>query len=224
MKLGRGKFAAATAAAEALLEQADLLEARNQMPRYPSDMPSTLRRLQYREAWARCAREGWYDFLLIDQSLFQFRLDGDYRSFGFLECPLTLLSFEDFAFDKLGSDWEVMESELREEYETYLSADLAEKSVTPVRYDYEPKLYRPGVHPAGHIHFGIGNQIRVCVTKLMNPMSFCLFIIRHFYPAKWEALISGDDGKLACREVRDNLTDVPKKYFGHLDHLELQLR
>lgn len=224
MTLGRGKFASAIADAEKVLVRAGVLDVRNPLPNYPAGMPAVLRKLRYREAWEQCMQEGWYDLRLLDQSIFQFKMEQEYLSFGYLECPHVVLAFEDFAFDRVGQGWEVIEGELRDEYEFYLNADLAERSVTPVRYDFEPKLYRSGVHPAGHLHFGISNEIRVSVAKVMNPMSFSLFVLRQFFPSKWEMLISEADAQTICREVRSNLEDVPDEYLNDLDHLELQLR
>jgi hypothetical protein len=71
-----------------------------------------------------------------------------------------------------------LEPELRKDYELYLGSDLAERSVTPLRYDYEPERYRCGVHPAAHVHFGLANEIRLCSKRIMNPVSFTLFVIR----------------------------------------------
>lgn len=48
-----------------------------------------------------------------------------------------------------------LEPELRKDYELYLGSDLAERSVTPLRYDYEPERYRCGVRPAAHVHFDL---------------------------------------------------------------------
>lgn len=220
--MNKGKFEAAKNGLESVLDQLDLLEERHSSPHYPHDMPSIVRPLPYKDMWQLSKMNMWYDYRLTDQSLLQFKREPT-LSYVFLESPLIALTFEEFAFREYGQDWDVFAHEIRDEYELYLSSSIEERPATPVRYDYDTSLYREGVHPAGHLHIGIGNQIRLCSPRIMNPTSFCLFIVRQFYPSHWEKLLRIKEREHIFREVRDNLDAVPDKFFKGLDRNELIL-
>ncbi len=221
--MNKGKFEAARNEAEGIFDKLGLLENRNPFPLYPPDMPSLVRRLPYREMWERSLQSGWFDLRLTDQSIIQFKLKPN-PSYSYLDTPLVALSFEEFALQQYGEDWPVVAYEIREEYDQYLLSSARERPVTPIRYDYDVELYDEGRHPAGHIHFGLDTNIRVCVTKIMNPISFSLFIIRQCYPLAWQQL-TGDAAHVTLfREVRETLEDVPPKFLKGKDHHELQLR
>lgn len=218
---GQGKFEAHKASIAKLLAQLGLLEDRSGLRAYPSDLPSRARRMGYVDMWKYCLDEKLYDFRLIDHSLIQLSINPP--SFSFLEAPYSVMTFEEFAVSIVGGDWEIVEEELREEYEFYLSSSVDIKPTTPVRYDYSEDAYREGVHPAAHLHFGIENQVRVCTRRQMSCVSFVLFIVRQFYPRQWEALLVSDAWKDIFREVREHAIPVADKYFTGNDLSELHL-
>jgi hypothetical protein len=182
-----------------------------------------MRGLGYRQRWERCRADGWYDYQLEDGSLFQFRYGETSFSLSFLQCPYQVTPFEDFAYERLGDGWEVFEEELREEYEIFQMTDISERSVTPVRYDYDPALYRAGVHPAGHIHMGVDNNVRIAARKVLNPLSFAMFVVRQHYPDKWEKFGDHPEFIVRVREVRESLDDVVDAFFQQKDHCEMFL-
>lgn len=179
-----------------------------------------MRKLTYRDRWQSCIENGWYDFSLDDGSFFQMRFSEDHLSYSFMQCPFDYMSFEDFAYDKLGEEWVLFEPELREEYEFYRSNETSEQSVTPIRYDYEPSLYREGFHPAGHVHFGIDNEIRIGTKKIFTPLTFTLFVVRQHYPLLWERVLAHEKIEIISREIRDNLPAVHSNFFGVHDARE----
>ena len=221
--IGAAKFNASRNAVGNVLKKADVYGTANSFPAYPADMPGELRQLSYHDVWSRCSGEGWYDYRLLDSSLIQYRRTSGGLAYSFLPVPVVPVRFEDFAYNSMGPEWEVVEEELRHEYEIYLGSDLEERMVTPIRYDYEPGLYRRAVHPAGHVHFGRDNDIRVCTTKIMNPVSFALFVVRQYYPNNWESRLCLLSNKTLMRQVRDALDDVPKAFFSEMDFWEVQL-
>ncbi|MDV4181112.1 DUF2290 domain-containing protein [Rhizobium brockwellii] len=220
MTISLGKFKASCNEVIDLIGYCDLLDNMNAHVRYPHDMPSIMRKLTYRERWRVCIDEGWYDVILSDGSLFQFRYEPNHLSYSYIVCPFAFMSFEDFAFDRLGEDWREFELELQDEYELYRTSDIAEQSVTPIRYDYEPLLYRKGFHPAGHLHFGIDSHIRVGTRKVLTPLSFLLFILRQNYPVTWEKILAHEEVKIFSREIRENLVDVGAEFFSEEDAYE----
>lgn len=219
--ISRAKFLTCCQESGKIFRLAEILADAIPQPVYPDGMPALMRSLNYRERWKQCINEGWYHYKLDDQSIVQFRLFDQKFSMSYIECPYQFMPFEDFAYDRMGDDWPDFEDDLRQEYEFYMGADVAERSVTPLRYDYEPELYRPGFHPAGHFHVGVDNEIRMAVKNILNPISFSLFVVRQYYPKSWEKLLEDEDIAIICREVRENLTSVDRRYFNHLDDYEL---
>ena len=222
--LAAGKYATARAVAGRLLRRVNLAIRENALPEYSVDLPSQLRALCYRAAWERCLETDAYDFILADQSLLQFQRDSKKLSYSFIECPLDIKPFADFAYERCGEGWQVLESDLQIEYEVYMNSEQSERSVTPIRYDYEPLLYRPGLHPAGHLHFGVRNEIRLSVRKILTPVSFVLFIIRNFYPIKWELLLAITPELKEFSDIRNNLPDVPSEFIHKWDEFEYHLK
>jgi hypothetical protein len=95
------------------------------------------------------------------------------------------MTFDEYASERMDENWQMLPAEVRQSleldlrggYELYLQSDLAERHTTPLRYDYEPALYRVGIHPAGHIHFGLNNEIRLMYQKDFKP--FVIYVVCH---------------------------------------------
>jgi len=220
--IGKGKFEASKSDIEKLLTELGLLEDRTYLQSYPLYMPATVRSMKYGVMWRHCIDHKLYDFRLVDHSLIQLTADPD-ASYSFLEAPLAAMTFEEFAHSTFGVDWRELEHDLREAYEEYLSSSVDDKPATPVRYDYSEPTYREGVHPAGHLHFGLDNQIRICTRRSMSPISFVLFVIRQFYPRQWELLLTKPAWKHLYREIRDSAVEVAPAFFKGNDLHELHL-
>jgi hypothetical protein len=229
--IGEGKFRASIAQAFGLLDDSGILEARALSPAYPNDIAAILRRKAYGEMWQACLDGEWYDCRLIDASLLQFRRWDQKLSYSYLESPYEAMTFDEYASERIDENWQTLPAEVRQSleldlragYELYLQSDLAERPTTPLRYDYEPGLYRVGVHPAGHIHFGLNNEIRVCTRRIFSPLSFTLFVMRQYYPNNWGSLLQRRQNDPIFREVRENLATVPGEFMQPLDRCEHQL-
>lgn len=204
-----------------LLKDCGVSANRTLHPNYPADLPNIMRSLNYRDRWQRCIDNLWYDYSFEDGALLQFRHSERSMSFSFIECPFEYPTFEDFAYERMGEDWEHFVEELQSEYELMRSSEVSEHSVTPLRYDYEPDLYREGLHPAGHLHFGVDCEIRLAVRKVLNPISFVMFVVRQHYPLRWEEFLRREDAEMRAREVRANLDDVPEALFKKRDLYEM---
>lgn len=217
-----GKYHAAVNDTEQLLKSCELFLERNYWPKYSGLDAAMMRAMDYEEQWRECLKNRWYDYLLNDQSFIQFRLQ-PYPSFSYYDCPLEAVSFEDFSIQQVGEGWEMYMEHLREEYDAYLETLVDRKSVTPLRYDYDVNSYKPGFHPAAHIHFGFGCNIRIATTKELNPVSFVLFVIRQHYPRAWVDFLDSGGINNFRREIRDNLRSVPGQYWNAYDSHELRL-
>jgi hypothetical protein len=231
--LGGGVFGSQLNAVEAVLRRLELLESRNPSPNY-SRGASHFRQMSYREVWEEYFKTYNYDFLLVDQSLLTFEMDGQNERDGqlryaYYECPYTLKSFDEYCLEFVGGNgpwrdgWIELEDLLRDEYAEYIVQCDATGPVTPIRYDYQASDYRPGGHPASHVHFGHKSNIRVATRRVMLPVSFVLLIVRQVYPERWSRLLSWGDSSQLCRNVRDALEPVNNDYWKQDDMNELFL-
>jgi hypothetical protein len=223
----KGVFFSQLNTVSTILEELGLLTGRRHYPRYSGYSASYFRELSYSEIWYQCFDNQLYDFRLTDDSLIQFRIN-DFKpldaSYLYLECPFfKMLSYEEFAGSyEIGADEEA-EYDLIRKYDLYASSPLEKKAWTPIRYDYNPKLYTEGRHPASHIHFGHKSEIRVGTQKILMPLSFLFFVIRQCYPDAWGKFTGKANAQTLCRNVRDLPQDVADDYWNEKDQWEMIL-
>ncbi len=235
--IGRGTFETHLSTIEEILKEVNLFESRIPFPNNKLGA-AHFKRLEYREIYDECLKEFAYNFQLSDQSLLLFVREGNDNHKGLLsycyyECPVDVMSYDEFVENSysLSHQHELdLESfriefgeELREGYEQYVREMEFKRHVTPIRYDYNALYYREGIHPASHMHFGFGNQIRVGTQKILNPISFLLIILRQRYPRAWEIVLKHPNAETWCRNFRRNISKVDKAYWGKLDNQEIAL-
>ena len=188
---------------------------------------SRYRTMPYAQVWEDCYRNQFYDISLVDGALLQFRAPS-FRplsiGYSFYECPYLTVAYEDFLKEVLDATYEDVGDEFRREYEDYVLGLPKKDAVTPIRYDYDPPRYIPGVHPASHIHFGAASRVRVSARRLLSPLSFTLFIVRHCYPESWSRFIVTRHAPRWCQYVRDMLDPVDAAFISPLDawHMALE--
>jgi hypothetical protein len=235
--IGDGPFYTQLNKCEEILEDLKLLEERNLTPNQ-SLGAAHFKGMSYRETYTSCIKYLAYDFKLVDQSLLLFVRGGNDKhngtlGFCYYECPFRIMTYEEFVGSEFGlkpldPEFEqyVAETgdELRFEYEQYISTSDSKVIATPVRYDYKDSDYRAGIHPASHVHFGFANHIRVGTKKVMNLVSFTLFIVRQRYPREWEVFLEDVETSVhLCRNVREHLDNIHGDYWGASDDMEVSL-
>lgn len=211
---------------EKLLRRLGLLKEREHYPRFPEHIASVFRSMDYLSMWEKCYKDRIYHFLLLDYSMLTFRLtegENSSLSYSFLDCPTQIIPYEDFIASLELSIDEVGDA-LREEYEFELSSARPKGSFVPVRYDYDTVAYRSGIHPASHVHFGHEGNIRIGTDRVLQPISFVLFVLRQHYPSTWVEFIATTEAPLICTRIRDNLQQVDSSYFQERDNWEMILR
>jgi hypothetical protein len=134
-----------------------------------------------------------YDFLLIDDSLFQFScklnengglVKGVIR-YAFYENPRVYPTYEEFLYH-LGIPHEECGDAFMKDYEQEIDEARLKDSVTPIRYDYDYRLYEPIHHPISHIHIGHNNEIRIPCDKILTPAKFVNFVLSNFHRKQWK--------------------------------------
>lgn len=210
-----------------ILKSLDLFGDRIYRPKYPPNPAAIFRHLDYSSIWKKCFAESYFDYQLSDDSLIQFRVESFNPlcvSYVYYECPFVpSLPFPEFLRDFIEvEDWNSPHYRKQDFSDYYLMADKKEV-VTPIRYDFSPSLYRSGLHPASHIHFGFQSNIRVGTKKLLKPISFVLFILRQVYPDYWGKFTGLEIANHAVRNIREHLDDVHNDFWNELDNWEMSL-
>lgn len=166
-----------------------------------------------------------YDFLLEDQSIFQFTFERKHSSgildlrYAYFQNPTQFKTYEEY-LDHLRmqgiiedeSNEEIGDS-LLEEYEQFLIEQQVNQAATTIRFDLDTANYKALVHSTAHIHFGHNNMIRVPCDKFITPVNFIIFVLKHVYYYKWKEMINGnhadlkrylDDARVSCSTLPNN--------------------
>jgi hypothetical protein len=227
---GEGELRAHVAQAWAICQELELDEFFNPSVSYASLGVSDVKTLTYRDEYTKYIGEGLYDIMLRDRSILQFKFDlEDARStmsFAFYESPFQILDIDTYVAETFGISLEEA-SELTgafdDDYARYVESETTLRAdVMPIRYDYSPALYKAGVHPASHVHFGRGNNLRLATGKLMRPSSFMCLVARQCYPDAWDQFLGGrlETAQEHCHQVHERLEEVPREYWHVEDFLE----
>lgn len=168
-----------------------------------------LKQLPYKDQWLVCKARGWYHVYMDDNAIFNFSLDPK-PSFSFLDCPIDAMPFSEFLAQEREADPSITRHDLVGQYEEYLATCPPKAALTPIRYDFDPTAYRPGIHPAAHVHVGLDNHIRIGLRRELTPLAFFLFVVRQRYPRHWEYLLDHALATRLPRLIREELDQVGK--------------
>ncbi len=208
-----------------LLDKLGLLSYRNAPSHSSRSTIEAIRKAStYEEEYLAYKNAQAFDLILEDDSLLFFRYAENSQtklSYGYLQNPYNVISYDDFV-QEYGSE-SVDQVEIDGLYEEYLEQPSLRNYAMPVRYDWSPNLYKEGMHPASHFHFGFRTDVRLSIDALLRPTHFILFILRQFYLAQWSTAHNDYFDELAsiAESARDN--DVLPEFRCGKDHLELRL-
>ena len=220
-----GLFRTQLESVEGLLKVLGLYYAREWHPNYAAVRARDFRGVSYRDAWFKCYTSRYYDFILTDFSILQFRLSGQNPlavSYSYLECPNRITPYTDF-LRSLDFDPETVGDALLPDYELEVPSFPIKAGVTPIRYDYDQERYQTGLHPVSHMHFGYESSIRVGTKRILKPLSFFLFILRQQYRHNWSNLWGLDNTEHLYRNVRESLDMIDQCYLKDQDYWEMML-
>lgn len=227
MKKKGGKTAASVQDSVRVMKRLGLLDINNFNRKKADGLLALSRAQDYERLWTLIMKNKMYDLLLTDQSLLLYNVDTSTKtSYCYYQAPLSVQSYEDFAFEKYGDDWKHVPANARDEYELAMESITIQVPATPMRYDYDPKSRSPGRHPAAHLHIGIDSHIRLAVKYVLTPYAFTLLVLRQCYPDHWAALLNLEkDGELRLRQkVREPLLPYPAGLWTSGDERELYLQ
>ena len=158
-----------------------------------------------------------FDIMLEDGSLFQFtaRNENDIH-YSFLHRIEKNMSFDEF-FNKYATDENI--DTIGQDYEYYLAGDKEALYTCPIRYDVAETEYAEMYHAYAHLHIGIETDIRIPVDKVLSPMHFVDFVIKHMYKTKWDdAYAHNERFKELVNCLKSQAENVTDNYFTQAEH------
>lgn len=231
-----GQFHAALNAGEALLNHLGLLRERNAFHRKRLGAAELAGR-DYAAMWEMLLANNDYDIRLFDDSLMLFwRSDAEMAlRYCWFESPRTLPPFDEYARSYLSGILQTeagdiefeqflseCEFEIQQAFEEERRSAMLRDAVTPLRYEFSPKQYVEGVHPASHLHVGISNEFRFACRRILNPMSFIMLVLRQAYPDIWIHNVRNPIRSEHSVHVREGLPIVSGDYWNDLDECEVR--
>jgi len=129
-----------------------------------------------------------YDILLKDQSYFQFECKfGEFieARYSFFQNPIEYISYEDYILQEIGD--EGVGNMFEEEYHQFLNEQDLISNYSTFRFDFDKNNYRPLIHSVSHFHIGHLNNVRIPLNKVISPLRFVLFTIKHVYYDVWKS-------------------------------------
>ena len=146
---------------------------------------------------------------MYDDSFFQFNYEGidsfgvSVVRFAFFQNPQLYISYMDYlkllqekSYIDEDEDLEQLGVAYYEEYSQYLNEQQVNTSNTSIRFDTESESHLPLIHSTCHFHFGHVTNVRVPCKKIISPLGFILFVLKHIYYGDWKILIEDKDENL----------------------------
>lgn len=171
--------------------------------------------IPYADVFSCGLKLGHYNFRLTDFSYlhFSYSNEDDVR-YAFYPSPFTKESMGTLAMleRRLGAA-------SAEDVELLLNfaASAEVNSNRPVvRYEYNKKQYRHGLHPVSHLHIGTFGDDRWPIFPRLTPLAFAMLIAKLYYRPYWEAVTVGE-GQDRTNEFDDALAQERKKCAGTPD-------
>ncbi len=78
--------------------------------------------------------------------------------------------------------------------------------------------------PDAHLHIGAETQIRIPMDKVIKPLEFVDFVVKHTYKEKWDdAFIHNDKFRTLVKKIKKQSNKVVSKYFTDDEKLQLYI-
>ena len=143
-----------------------------------------------------------YDIILEDDSFFQFTSESPkdihYSFFHRIEQTLSYSEFEEKYLTEDNIDT------IAQEYEMYLTTDKPQTYPCPIRYDVADREYKEGLHAYEDIHIGVETEVRISMDKIIKPLGFVDFVIKHMYKQKWDqAYINNEKFRTLVKKIKN---------------------
>lgn len=226
-----GKFQASLEDARKLLEKIDLFRQKGVKQintiGVSSEFQAAVQKSDYFEVYKVAIRNFDYDFLLADESFFQFECKTSSSlpniRYAFFQNPQEYKSYQEFLLEQeLIQEQNSEDNEIfRDYYEQFLIEQQLNLSSTTIRFDVDLKNYRPLIHSIAHIHIGHRSNIRIPCDKILTPYMFVLFVLKHVYYSHWKDLIEDENFIGAMRQEKGGCPSLDGNNWSAEENSEL---
>ncbi len=176
-----------------------------------------------------------FDFLLNDQSYFQFEYSNKGKHlelrYAFFQNPIDFISYEDFLdlmidVQSLTDSKDEIGSLFESEYNQFLNEQEAKNKYLTIRYDVDYPNYKPLVHSVSHLHIGHQNNLRIPLDKFLSPLSFVFFVLKNVYYTEWKEKLRTNNHyiNINLRSSKDGETSLKNADWTNQEKLELYLK
>jgi hypothetical protein len=151
---------------------------------------------RYDEIYVRAISRSYYNFILNDYAIFQFSYRSEWE-FRLAFLPNPWLTGVPQAQTSL-FEWEALETmgDLDSEEVASLISELPLfNSVPMIRFETSERQYRPVSHPFSHLHIGRHSDNRWSAKRQLDPLTFTMLLIKHYYPENWSKMSSFQGGR-----------------------------
>ena len=170
-----------------------------------------------------------YDFLLEDDSFFQFSAkkgnknlkDGKLR-YAYYPNPREYATYLEFLSENNLKYEECGECFL-EEYTQYISEAKLKNAITPIRYDYDYSQYDSDSHPISHLHIGLEQSIRIPLARVLTPQEFTILVLRNVYFEQWTKNLNSKKYISILKKSKKSSNMLEDKYFNSSEKRHLFL-
>lgn len=177
-----------------------------------------------------------YDILLFDNSFLQFEFlkpigEPAKIRYAFFQNPRLFYTYEEF-LNILRQDGlittetnEEIGDSLYDDYDQFLLEQNINPEATTIRYDADTNGYRPLIHSYSHIHIGHQNHIRIPSDKIISPIKFILFVLKHVYYEHWKYCVTKPINEViqALNKAKISCPTVDTTLWGSIEKDELYL-
>lgn len=189
----------------------------------------------YFEVYKKGLENNDFDFLLKDESFFQFEFVSTNKylevRYAFFQNPIDYISYESYVNNfiiehSMTETVNEIGSIFQEEYEQFLSEQELKSKYLTIRYDVDYPNYKPNVHSVSHLHIGHQNDLRIPIEKFITPVSFVIFIIKNVYYKEWKQIIKDNPHYIykVLKDCKNGELVVPNKYWNNFEKLELYIK
>jgi hypothetical protein len=204
-----GKFHTSLEEAKKLLEKIDLFRQKGikqiNTTGVSNEFKTAAQKADYFQVYKTAKKNFDYDFLLKDESFFQFEFkprpnphNCPIVRYAFFQNPQEYKSYREYLIEQEITQVDDNEDDeiFREEYEQFSIEQQFNLSSTTIRFDVDTQNYRPRIHSVAHIHIGHKSNIRIPCDKILTPLMFVVFVLKHAYYNDWKAIIESADTQI----------------------------
>lgn len=188
--------------------------------KFSEDFIKTSQDGEYEKIYQTAMRNSDYDFMLKDDSFFQFSCDTisgsddtTYIRYAYYPNPRYFCTYVEF-LETNGLSYEECADSFELDYEQEIAEARLKSAVTPIRYEYDSYRYLPAIHPISHLHIGHEENMRIALSKIMLPQKFVSFVTRTCYYNEWKKSIKENQiYREICYKAKKKCPPLIKDFF-----------